>query len=115
MDKQLKEEEELAKQKMYMWIAIGVLALLLILGIVLVILRRRKQRMLEEAAKQRELESAMMRTSEGGVFVASGETAEEELTPEQKALLTEREAIEKLIQTRPEDVAQLVRTWLAEE
>lgn len=57
----------------------------------------------------------MMRTSEGGVFVASGETAEEELTPEQKALLTEREAIEKLIQTRPEDVAQLVRTWLAEE
>ncbi len=115
MDKQLKEEEELAKQKMYMWIAIGVLALLLILGIVLVILRRRKQRMLEEAAKQRELESAMMRTSEGGVFVASGETAEEELTPDQKALLTEREAIEKLIQTRPEDVAQLVRTWLAEE
>ena len=110
---QVKKDE--AKQKMYMWIAIGVLALLLILGIVLVILRRRKQRMLEEAAKQRELESAMMRTSEGGVFVASGETAEEELTPEQKALLTEREAIEKLIQTRPEDVAQLVRTWLAEE
>ena len=55
----------------------------------------------------------MMKTSDG-TLVSSAEEVDE-LTPEQKALLTEREAIEKLIQTRPEDVAQLVRTWLAEE
>ena len=39
----------------------------------------------------------------------------EELTEEEKLLIAQREAIEKLINDKPEEVALLVKTWLAEE
>ena len=38
-----------------------------------------------------------------------------ELTEEEKLLIAQREAIEKLINDKPEEVALLVKTWLAEE
>ena len=67
-----------------------------------------------EGTVDKSIEERIMMKTQDGTLVASVDEGEE-LTPQQKALLTEREAIEKLIQTRPEDVAQLVRTWLAEE
>ena len=41
--------------------------------------------------------------------------AEEELTEEEKRQLDEKQTILDLIDTRPAEVAMLVKTWLAEE
>ena len=47
--------------------------------------------------------------------IIRNEIPEAELTEEEKMLIAQREAIEKLINDKPEEVALLVKTWLAEE
>lgn len=70
--------------------------------------RRKKKRMEDEMA------AAAAAAALQDDFLPVAE-AEEELTPEQIEELNKREAIENMAKSNPEDVAQLIRTWLAEE
>ena len=74
-----------------------------------------------EAAAEREAAEALLAAAMGkpipGTEGKEGaeEVAEEELTEEEKRQQDEMQAILNLIDTRPAEVAMLVKTWLAEE
>lgn len=79
---------------------------------------RRKKRLereaAEEAARQAELERQRLE-EERAAKVAAGEVKPEEMSEEEQQHVNERQAIEDLIRTKPEDVALLVKQWLSEE
>lgn len=106
------------KQRLMMiYGGIAALAVLVIGGIIanIVIKKRRAREMelpLEEATEDVDEELAKMMH----IPVEREEMlAEPELTPEEKELLRRREQVEKVAKEHPDDVAQLLRTWLAEE
>ena len=70
---------------------------------------RRKRIKEEELARQQQL----MR--EAALKSAEEEGAEVELAPEEKARLEMQENVMNLARDHPEEVAKLIRTWLAEE
>ena len=53
--------------------------------------------------------------SERAAAIEAGEIDKEELTPEEQQQLTERQAVEDLIKTKPAEVAMLIKTWLSED
>lgn len=103
-----KQEEEARKkaEQQKMWI-MAALAALVAIGAGAYIYRRRKQR--EEAA---EAEAAAEAAAMEPVIVSELEPAESEEEAEKRRV---REDIERLAKQRPEEFAQLVRTWLSEE
>ncbi len=82
------------------------MGLLAVLAIVFLWVRRR--RAAEEAAEA-ELAAAMELPEEIST------TVQKELTEQEQERESQREKIEKLARTRPEDAAQLVKMWLGEE
>ncbi len=75
-----------------------------------------------EVAAEREAAEALLAAAmgkdvagAGGEEGAEDEVAEEELTEEEKRQQDEMQAILNLIDTRPAEIAMLVKTWLAEE
>lgn len=62
-----------------------------------------------------EEEAKLARQETRAAALEAHEIPPEELTEEEKLLIAQREAIEKLINDKPEEVALLVKTWLAEE
>lgn len=107
-DKQKKEEEAYAQQQQqdfYVKIGAAVLGLLAVLLAVFIWVRRRRAEEEEEA----ELAAAME------LPVEITPAAEKELTEQEQERESQREVIEKLAKTRPEDAAQLVKMWLGEE
>jgi hypothetical protein len=48
-------------------------------------------------------------------FVGEEEIPERELTPEERELVNMRKQIHRLAQEKPEEVAMIMRTWLAED
>jgi flagellar M-ring protein FliF len=70
---------------------------------------RRKRIREEELARQQQL----MR--EAALKTAEAEGVEMELSPEEKARLEMQENVMNLAREHPEEVAKLIRTWLAEE
>lgn len=106
------------QRQMMIYGGIAALALLVIGGILanIIIKKRRAREMevpLEEAEDTIDEELALMRH----IPVSRDELQdfEPELTPEEKELLRRREQVEKVAKEHPDDVAQLLRTWLAEE
>ena len=95
------------------------------------LLRRRRLRLEREAyeeeqrllalAEQERLEEERRMEQERAELIAAGqvpaqpEDEEPQLTEEEQRTLSEREAIEKLINEKPAEVAMLVKTWLSEE
>lgn len=80
--------------------------------------KRRKEREAKEAEEEakRQAELARQREEElRNAAAAAGQIPEEELTEEEKVRLSERQAIEELIRTKPADVAVLIKTWLSED
>ena len=69
----------------------------------------------EEERKKRELQRAAEEQKNAILDLADEEGVERELTPEEKQHVKEREAIEKLINEKPAEVAMLVKTWLSED
>ena len=70
----------------------------------------------EEAAAEEAAMRAAMAAAAGTGGGDEGEVEqEEELTEEEKRQLSEKQAIMELIDTRPAEVAMLVKTWLAED
>lgn len=117
-DRRAREEQnarDAANRVLYLEIAAVVLPLLLLATAYY--LYRRKKRLEEEAAqeemqRQAELEEQRlaMQKTEAGVPDES-----EELSEEEQAHLTEKQTLEKMINDEPDQVAELIKTWLAEE
>lgn len=78
---------------------------------------RQRQEAEEERLRQEEeaRQQFQIQQEYRAAAIANNEIPEAELTEEEKQLIAQREAIEKLINDKPEEVALLVKTWLAEE
>ncbi|WP_378957109.1 flagellar basal-body MS-ring/collar protein FliF [Pelosinus sp. sgz500959] len=107
-DRQRKEEQDYeSQQKQALWLKIA-LAVLAVLGIIYAIrmFTRRKE---PDADPNIEL------------LAGEAEELEEmdndgrELTPQEKLREEQRQEIEKMAKSKPEDVAQLIKVWLSEE
>jgi flagellar M-ring protein FliF len=64
---------------------------------------------------RQEEETRLARQEDRAAALEAHEIPPEELTEEEREQIAQREAIEKLINDKPEEVALLVKTWLAEE
>ncbi len=103
-----------AKQRtLYLEIAAIVLPLL-ILGLVYFLYRRKQRQEAElaaaEAQRQMELEEARLAEEN-----ATEEVDEETMTEEQQQHMNERKVVEDMIDNQPEQVAEVIKTWLLEE
>ena len=119
VDKKAKEEQaQKDKDQRTFYMQVGALLLVLLAIGAGVFYYRRKTRLAreaeEEAVYQAQLE-ADRREAERAAAIAAGEVKEDELTEEEQERLSERQALEELIRNKPEEVAQLVKTWLADE
>ena len=121
--------EEAAEQKrqdriLYMEFGALILLLALLLGGFLMYRRKKQQereveearlraereaREAEEAAQRRAEEAQRARDIEEGIIEDEG------LTPQEKQQRDEKQAILKMIDEKPADVAMLIKTWLAED
>jgi len=104
------------KQRMMMiYGGIAVLAILVIgivIGSIVVRKRRSKEFELPLTEEQINQEAATMMQ----IPIEREEpVAEPEISAEAKELMRRREQVEKVAKEHPDDVAQLLRTWLAEE
>ncbi len=106
-NKQLREEQEFARQQsqaFWLKVALAVVVLVLVMYAVRMYMKR----------KEAEREAAML----AEIPVDQPEVMDPKTVPlsqEEKERASEREAIEKMAKSKPEDVAQLIKVWLAEE
>lgn len=121
--------EEAAEQKrqdriLYMEFGALILLLALLLGGFLMYRRKKQQEREVEEAKlraekeAREAEEAAQRRAEEAQRardIEEGIIEEEGLTPQEKQQRDEKQAILKMIDEKPADVAMLIKTWLAED
>lgn len=114
LDRQAQEEQvarDQAQQMIWLQIALVVLVLAIIFGILY--MRRRKVRLVKEAEEQAAMEEALA-IQEAQAMAAAAASAIE-VSPEEQAHMNERQTLEEMIKARPEDIAQLVKSWLADE
>lgn len=114
LERQTREEQAAQdREQQIFWLQIAA-AVLVFAGIIAMILMyRRKLRLAKEAEQQAALQA--LAAQEQAAMSAADTDIREDLSPEEKMRLTERQAIEEMIKKQPEDVAQLVKTWLADE
>lgn len=111
-DKQKKEEQALEQQaKQELYIKIGLLALVLaaILVIVRMVMLRRRQR-----EEELQIVAALSQEAEETKETAAV-PAKKEMSKEEQEKIQQREALEKIAKSRPEEVAQLIKAWLGDE
>lgn len=107
-DKQKREEElyeQQARQNLWMKIAAVVGAVVLVLYLIRLFARRK-----QEAQEEEEQLAAALSTVE-----ELEEPTQKELSQQDKERAQQREVIEKLAKSRPDDAAQLIKMWLADE
>ena len=93
----------------------AILLVLAMIGGAIYIYRRKKQQEEEarlEAERQRQEEEARLAEIRANA-VANGELDDGELTEEEQRHLDEKQAIMKLIDEKPAEVAMLIKTWLS--
>lgn len=106
-DRQRKEEQDYdnqQKQALWLKIGLGVLAVLAIIYVIRIVSRRRQMEKDSDTAATLEPYAAQA--------MPGGEKAE---TVQEKARNEQKMEIEKLVKSKPEDVAQLIKVWLSEE
>jgi len=106
-DKQRKEEQDYeSQQKQGLWLKIGlaVLAVLAIIYVIRILSRRRIEE--EDQETVATLESEVTQSLPG---------SEKVLSEQEKTRNMQRQDIEKLAKSKPEDLAQLIKVWLSEE
>ncbi|MBP2650208.1 MAG: fliF [Firmicutes bacterium] len=108
----MRQEEEAAKaqQTREMLMKYGAVAIAIIAILYLLYLHLKRKRQAEE-------EAAMLELGPQAFAMDEDEDAEEveEASPEEQERLNQREAITQFAKSRPEEVAQLIRTWVNEE
>jgi len=108
-DKQLQEEQAYnQEQNRMLWLKIGAA----IAGILIFFffLRNFMKRRQEAEEDDMQMTAIQVMQDQRGLEKSAGE-----LTPEESERLQQREAIIKLARTKPDDVAQMIKTWLTEE
>lgn len=109
-DAYLKRREQLRKTLLSALIALfSIFFITLAYRVIAREVARRKRIREEELARQQQL----MR--EAALKTAEEEAAEMELSPEERARLEMQENVMNIAREHPEEVAKLIRTWLAEE
>ncbi len=117
-DKQRQEEQDYERQQnINLGMKIGA-AFLVIIAIILVarhIVRRRQAA--EDAAAMEAAALSPVLESDNALAAEMEEAKDkpQELTPEEKELQETKQAIENLAKNKPDDLAQLIRAWLADE
>lgn len=113
------EQAEKDRQARNMYIAIGLILLIIALIVGFYIRRKReKERLAREAAEEQarlEEEERLRLEAERAAAIEAGTVEPDELTPEEQEHLNERQVIEELIRTKPAEIALLVKTWLSED
>ena len=107
VDKQKREEqayEQQQKQELYLKIGAVVLGILVVLYLVRLF-----------AARSRAAEEEAIELASFNAVDEVDQKTQKELTQQEKEREAQRETIEKLAKARPEDAAQLVKMWLADE
>ncbi len=107
-DKQRKDEEDTARQQQQaLMLKVGLLVIAIIA--ILYLLRRYTQR------RQQDEFVEALDVQPQPIVDAEEQAAIKELTAQEKERAEQRSTVEKYAKSRPEDVAQLIKTWLAEE
>ena len=111
-------QAEKDRQDRIFYMQIGALLLLLALIVGGILMYRRKKRLEREAEEEaRRLEEerrAAELAEERAEAVEAGEVEEDELSEEEQEHMKQKQALLALIDAKPEEVALLVKTWLAE-
>ncbi|MBP2642415.1 MAG: fliF [Firmicutes bacterium] len=102
------EQAEQAQKTRELWFKYGAAAIAVIAILYLLRSYLQRRRQAEEEAALLELEAQQMEGEEE-------EAAANEVSEEEAERLSQREAIMKFAKSRPEEVAQLIRTWINEE
>ena len=126
-DRQMAEEAaEQKRQDRILYMEFGALILLtaLLLGGFLMYRRKKQQeraadeaayRAAEEKRRAEEAEQRRIEEAERARAIEEGIIEDEGLTPQEKQQRDEKQAILKMIDEKPADVAMLIKTWLAED
>ena len=110
---ELQAEKDRQDRIFYTQVGLALLVIALIVGGIL--MYRRKKRLEREAAEEaRRLEEERL-AEERAAAIAAGEVEEEDLSEEEQHQMNQKLALLTLIDTKPEEVALLVKTWLTEE
>lgn len=114
LERQARENQAVQdREEQIFWLQVAAAVLVLVGLIALILMYRRKVRLAREARQQAALQ-AIAEQEQAAMNAADAEIPEN-LSPEEKVRLNERQTIEEMIRKQPEDVAQLVKTWLADE
>ena len=117
--KEEQDQEQAQQRDQWTKIGFGVGALLLVAMIGFWILKRRREEEIEVLNMEAELAEQEAAEAEKGKELEKASEAAiatiRELTPEEKARNAEQEALETLAKAKPEEVALLLKTWLAED
>jgi len=108
-DKQRKEELELEQQQARLqWMKLGAVAVAVIGFFFLLRSLMRRRQADEDEADMMELTQAIQ--EQHAMEMAAGESSQQD-----RDRLAQREAISKIAKGKPDEVAQLIKTWLSEE
>lgn len=103
LDKQRKDDQAFEEtQKLNLWLKIGagLIAMLAIIYVIRLFARR--------GNKEEDIEVVTMAQPQATQIT-------QEISPQEKQRAEQRQAIEKMAKSKPDDVAQLVKAWLSEE
>ena len=117
--RQAEEAAARERQERIFYTEVGAIILLasLIIGGFLMYRRRKRQEReaAEEAIRQAELEQQRLEEEARQAAIEAGRIEEAKLTPEERRQRDEKNAIIKLIDEKPAEVAMLIKQWLSED
>ena len=109
------EQAEKDRQDRIFYTQVGLVLLVIALIVGGILMYRRKKRLEREAAEEaRRIEEERI-AEERAAAIAAGEVEEEDLSEEEQQQMNQKLALLALIDSKPEEVALLVKTWLSEE
>ena len=109
------EQAEKDRQDRIFYTQVGLALLVIALIVGGILMYRRKKRLEREAAEEAKRLEEERIAEERASAIAAGEVEEEDLSEEEQQQLNQKQALLALIDTKPEEVALLVKTWLSEE
>ena len=109
------EQAEKDRQDRIFYVQVGLALLIIALIVGGILMYRRKKRLEREAAEEAQRIEEARAAEERAAAIAAGEVEEEDLSEEEQHQMNQKLALLALIDSKPEEVALLVKTWLSEE
>ena len=108
-------QAEKDRQDRIFYMQVGAVLLVIALIVAAILMYRRKKRLEREAAEEAKRLEEERLAEERAAAIAAGEVEEEDLSEEEQQQMNQKLALLALIDSKPEEVALLVKTWLTEE